>query len=345
MFSKSITIPVGIFLCIGICAFVVPPKHDTDWTDQSSLTQVLRDLGDKMPVHFLETYSPEDVKRGEDIIKKGFTNSPEGKVSSRVSKYFLCTHCHNTVIEDPDIKISDPERRLAFAESQKIPFLPATTFYGVVNRKTFYNDDYAKKYGSLVLPARDTLVNAIQLCATECSQGRKMTDWEIKSVLAYFYSIEYKLKDLNLTPEDWEILNTAAESHASEDNTKAVNTLKSKFLQASPATFTNPYDKSGRTFGEGGNVTNGERIYKHTCQWCHKVTGGVSDFKMDDEKITFRFLKKKLKKNSKFSVYYMIRKGTYAVPGHRPYMPNFSLERLSKTQMEDLVAFILSKAK
>src|SRR5688572_9343971 len=213
MRNKNWVISISIFVLVVVGAFVSPTPHDTNWTDETPVSKVLRDLGDKMPVHYSDAFTPEDAKRGEEIIKKGTTTSPEGKVSSRVSKYFQCTHCHNTVIEDPDIKISDPEKRLAYAASKNLPFLPATTFYGAVNRVTWYNGDYAKKYGALVTPARDTLTNAIQLCATECSQGRKLSDWEMKAVLAYFYSIEYKLKDLSLTPDDWTLLKAAAESH------------------------------------------------------------------------------------------------------------------------------------
>ena len=46
-----------------------------------------------------------------------------------------------------------------------------TTFYGITNRETWYNDDYYKKYGDLVKPANENLVEAVQLCAMECSQG------------------------------------------------------------------------------------------------------------------------------------------------------------------------------
>ncbi|RMF22347.1 MAG: cytochrome c, partial [Bacteroidetes bacterium] len=32
--------------------------------------------------------------------------------------------------------------------------------------------------------------------------------------------------------------------------------------------------------------------------------------------------------------------GTYAIPGHKPYMPHYPLERMSKQQVEDLRAYI-----
>lgn len=81
----------------------------------------------------------------------------------------------------------------------QLPFLPASTFYDEYNKRHWYNGDYSKKYGSLVVPTRDTLINAIQLCAVQCSQGRPLENWELRSILHYYKSIEYKMNDLNFT--------------------------------------------------------------------------------------------------------------------------------------------------
>ena len=42
--------------------------------------------------------------------------------------------------------------------------------------------------------------------------GRKLEAWEIQSVLAYFWSIELKLQDLNLSESDWKKLKLAPHS-------------------------------------------------------------------------------------------------------------------------------------
>ena len=90
------------------------------------------------------------------------------------SKHFVCTSCHNIQKEDPDLSIADPQARLEYARDMELPYLPGTTLYGAVNRTSFYNGDYEKKYGDLVKPARNNLREAIQLCAVECSQGRAL---------------------------------------------------------------------------------------------------------------------------------------------------------------------------
>ena len=45
-------------------------------------------------------------------------------------------------------------------------------------------------------------------------------------------------------------------------------------------------------------------------------------------------------KDSHFSLYQIIAYGTYAIPGHKPYMPHYPLERMSKQQVEDLRAYV-----
>lgn len=339
-FKNTFLIVSCVSAGIVFSAFSPHSPHEGDWTKDTPLSHVLRDLGEPSPLHYSESYTSEEAQRGKEIVLQGQTKGPDGQMSSRVSKYFQCTNCHNVQIEDPDLTRSDPEARLKLAVEKNIPLLPATTFYGIANRVSWYNGDYAKKYGGLVVPARDTLVNAIQLCATECAQGRRMEEWEVRAVLAYYYSIEYKLGDLNLTESDWRLLHDAQEQRSSDLQSKAIQMLRSKFFNASPATFSDPYDRSIRAYGESGNAQNGKQVYEHACQSCHKPIGGVTNFKMDNERITFRFLRRYLKKNNHFSAYYMVRKGTYAVPGYRPYMPNYSLERLSHQQMEDLVAYI-----
>jgi mono/diheme cytochrome c family protein len=343
---KSTLVSISVLLFVGLTAMDIRSinKEEIKFGPDTPLQTVLNLLGDKKPVHYLENIDPVQVEKGKQIVFTGQTTGPNGKKSNVVSRFFTCVHCHNTVIEDPDLRKSNPETRMDFVIAQNKPLLPATTFYGIVNRTTYYNDDYAKKYGKLVDPARDTLVNAMQLCATECSQGRKMEKWEIDAVMAYYYSIQYKLSDLKLSESEYAQLNEMITGNTG-NNSQGLAMLKAKYLQASPATFVNYSDKAIRKYGEQGNPENGKKIYIHSCMNCHKTVGGVTNFKLDMEKVTFRNLKRNFNKNNHFSAYYMVRKGTYAVPGYRPYMPNFSEERLSHQQMEDLVAFINQQAK
>ena len=137
------------------------------------LWTVLEELGAAPPNHKVnDELDKVSAELGENIVLRGASKGTLGKVKLQ-SKHFLCTSCHNVQKEDPDLKISDPQARLLYAKEKGIPFLQATTLYGAVNRSSFYNDDYEKKYGDLVKPTRNNLREAIQLCAVECSQGRR----------------------------------------------------------------------------------------------------------------------------------------------------------------------------
>ena len=79
------------------------------------------------------------------------------------------------------------------------PYVQASTFYGIVNRKTFYNDDYQIKYKGvpLIEESHTDIRAAIQLCATQCAQGRELADWEVESVLSLFWELQLTIDDLD----------------------------------------------------------------------------------------------------------------------------------------------------
>lgn len=319
----------------------VPPAYGPE----SGLSEILVALGDDKPLHYTTKRDAELVARGRDLVTKGRAIGPNGKMGKLQSKYFVCTSCHNQAIEDPDLRYSDPQKRLDYVVEKNMPLLQGTTFYGMVNRETWYNDDYLKKYGDLVASSRDTLINAINLCCTECSQGRLYKDWELEAVMAYLYSLEYKLGDLKLTDEQYKMLDDLINNNgAQKDKNDAIRWFKQQYFTASPATFMNPQGLDSRKLGEGGNAENGKKVYQHSCQHCHKP-GGVTNYELDNSKITFKSLRNHLKKHGHYSVYEISRKGTYAQPGYRPYMPLYTKERMSDEMMEDLIAFIQQQAK
>jgi hypothetical protein len=142
-------------------------------TPETSVEDVLVELGARPMPHVADVTIPGvSVEIGAQIVLSGITSYIDGKKTSKQSKHFVCTSCHNVQREDPDLAQADPQARLEYGAEHGIPFLPGTTLYGAVNRSTFYNGDYEKKYGDLVKPARNDLREAIQLCAIECSQGR-----------------------------------------------------------------------------------------------------------------------------------------------------------------------------
>lgn len=327
------------FIIIALCgiAFIFPDWTVLDsstWGEETPLSEVMVALGEPKPHHYRENTDPEMIKRGFELITKGKTIGPDGKKSRRISRFFQCTHCHNINREDPDLTQSNPEARLEYAVKNNLPFLQGTTFWGIVNRRSWYNDDYIKKYGDLVLPTNDTLINAIQLCCKECSQGRTAEEWEVESMLAYFYSIGMKLGDLSLSKSEFAQL----QQDRLEPDQK-IELLRNKYLTKSPATFMEPKYGGDRKYGEQGDAAKGKEIYEHSCLHCHNG-GGVTTMTLSKDKLDMSFLSRHMDKNGEKSIYMISRRGTYAKTWYKPYMPLYTKERMSEKQLENLAAYI-----
>jgi cytochrome c len=317
------------------------PDADT-WTKESYVADVLFALGEPYPSNRPADLSEQNIQRGRDLVHTGYATSPDGVRSRVQSRYFVCTNCHLMEREDPDLRVSDPEARLDFVLGKGLPFLQGTTMYGTVNKVSWYNDDYEKKYGGLVKPARHSLEGAIHLCSTVCSQGRPLDDWEMKAMLAYFWSISLRLGDLNLNAEDWSRLEDARKQ--GKKDAAVVAWLKSLYRQGSPATFLEaPEDKTkGYDVPHAGDPKVGEKLYINGCMSCHSPQGPSKYLKLDAGRLSLAMFKKHFASHGYFSIYEIIRHGTHAVQGHRPYMPNYTAERMSNQQVEDLRAFIES---
>lgn len=317
---------------------MVPVLWQSPLDDNTPVAGVLFALGEPKPGHYIEEATSEMVLRGEEIIKKGRTIGPDGNQSPYVSKYYTCTSCHNVVREDPDLTVVDQDARLQFAIANKIPYLQGSTFWGMVNHETWYNDDYVLKYGDLVKKAEKSLKESINLCATVCSQGRELEDWEMEGILAYLWSLQMKLGDLNLSTEAYKRLNASDLSQKEK-----ITLIKSKYLQKSPATFVEPPLSKKDGYPHEGDPKLGKAIYALGCQHCHRP-GGESDVTFDDTNLTYNWLEKHIPDNSQLSIYEIIRKGTYAAYGHKEYMPHYTLEKMSDQQVEHLRAFIENPA-
>ena len=327
---------LGISLCL-IWAF--NSSYNTkNWDANTPLQEVQQALGEEATEHYIQI-DTQLARRGEEIVRYGRTTASNGKKTRYVSKYYACTSCHNLEIEDPDLRVSDPKTRLSYAKTHGLPFLQGTTFKGIVNRETWYNDDYVKKYGDEKIErAHENLRESIQLCAIECSQGRSMEDWEIEAVLAYYWTLQFTLGDLKLNDNDLQRLNTKAPD---PKNHKELRTwLRTFYNNKSPAHFYDaPPNKTEGYPGLIGDPKLGKDIYDLSCLHCHKPDG-VSHYLLDHSKLSFRHIKKMIDKDSHFSLYQIIAYGTYAIPGHRPYMPHYPEERMSKQQVEDLRAYV-----
>ncbi|HAE29646.1 MAG TPA: hypothetical protein DCF89_00920 [Flavobacteriales bacterium] len=337
---RGLILLIGASFGILLLSFTIDRFRDNQVDiSEKRVDILLSELGEPKGLHFISELDPEKVKKGSELVLSGRTTSPNGKPTKKQSRYFVCIDCHNVVREDPVLEDPNPESRLKYAVEHKIPFLQGTTLFGVVNREHWYNDDYLKKYGGLVAPARDTLVNAIQLCATTCSQGRLFEDWELEAVLHYLHSIGLTVKDLGLNQSEIDKVTDVN----STDKIGKSSLLKQHYSQISHATFLNPLSQSERKYGSNGSVDNGKLVYDNSCLHCHR-DGGVTNFVLSHEKVDFSFLKKHLSGNGNKSVYYISRKGTYSINGYKPYMPNYTLERMSHQQLEDLAAYINQQA-
>jgi mono/diheme cytochrome c family protein len=305
---------------------------------EESVATILERLGEPSNHTLDKDIEKVSAEVGRQIIHNGFAEKPGGGKTKKQSKHFVCTSCHNTEREDPDLAVVDPEARLLYTAEKGIPFLQGSPLFGVVNREQFYNDDYYKKYGDVVLEARTDIRKSIQLCATECAQGRALKDWEIESILAYLWTIDLKLSDLNLSQENYNEIEKAIQNN--EQNTELVELIKSKYVQNSPAHFIPPpEDRKTGTPDIVGNPENGRLIYDNSCLHCHE-NRRYSFFHLDDEKITLKYLSKKAPKYSRHSIYQVGRYGQDSKSGKRSYMPKYPEEKMSLQQLEDLRAYL-----
>lgn len=313
---------------------------DAEWNENTSVAEVLNAFGEPYPTNRPSDMSEEMIERGRSLFTKGTYQTSNGKKARRQSRFFICTDCHNMAKEDPDLRKSDPDARLDFVLQNGLKFLQGTTMYGTVNKVSWYNEDYYKKYGELVRPANKSLVSAIQLCAEVCSQGRALDDDEMNSMLAFFWSKELKLGDLNFSEKEWGQLRAAQKQGG--PNPAVVKGIKSFYLSGSPATFLeSPEDKKeGYHIDRKPDAKRGKLIYDMSCRSCHNPNGPSKYLSLNEDNISLGLLRRHITHHGHLSLYEIVRHGTYADTGHRAYMPHFTAERMSNAQIEDLRAYI-----
>jgi len=307
-----------------------------EYSEETAISVILHELGEPLPKHARPDADEATIKRGFELVHEGRTTGPNGKKSKYISKYFNCTSCHNQVQEDPILNTLNPESRLEYAIEKELKFLPASTFYGIANRESWYNDDYYKKYGELVKPANNSLAEATQLCAKVCSSGRYLEEWELEAILAYYWSIQVRVKDLDLNESE------KAQFKNPTNKEESISMLKRKYALKSPATFgEHPSNFRVGYSNLEGNSERGKQLYKLSCMACHQA-GGVSDITFDYSPLTFQKFLRQIDKSGNYNLYDIIRHGTYADKGKPRYMPLYPKERLSDQQVEDLRAYMKS---
>lgn len=333
---RALLVITALAICVALTSALVP--NGRELAPEAGLNSVLSALGETVPDHVLSNPTEAQIQMGHDLIFEGkVQNPPEGKASRFISPYFSCTSCHNSVRETSDLNQADPEDRLAYAQKHDLPFLQGSTFWGIVNRRTWYNDDYVLKYGELVVQAKNSLRESTQLCAEVCSQGRTLDEWELDAILAYYSTLEITLADLHLSKDDWNVL-----QHGSEPD--ALSVVKSKYLEVSPATFGHMPEDLRKGYGLTGRPEQGKFIYENGCQHCHRPEGESGTI-LDNYPTTFKWLNANMYNWDDLGLYHIVRKGTYAEKGAKAYMPHYTDQKMSDQQLEDLRAYIELMAK
>lgn len=310
-------------------------------TNSMTVAEVLVKLGDAPAPHLPDlTVKGASANRGKDLVLKGFATRPDGKKGERVSKHFVCTSCHNVERDEPDLSKADPLARLKYVSEKNLPFLQGSALYGIVDRRTFYNGDYFKKYGDLVKAAQNDLRQAIHLCATECAQGRPLEAWEMESVVAYLWTIGLKMGDLNLSDRDLSMVEAAIQGKGEQQN--AIELVKSKYLSGMPASFLDPPQDRKTGYSRQGDPEVGKKIYESSCLHCH-FEKRYAFFNLDNSYLSFEFLNRHFPTYSRYSVYQVARYGTPPVAWKRAYMPHYTKEKMSEQMLEDLRTYLEMK--
>jgi mono/diheme cytochrome c family protein len=340
MMKVMLTIVVLACACLGMMSLLpAESEADSQLSADMSVAELLISLGDVPQKHYIKDIDMKKVAMGEEIVLKGNTTMADGTRSKKVSEFFVCTDCHNLGPEAPNALENDPDIRLRYAMDKDIPYLPGSTFWGMVNRTGWFNGDHIIKYGDLVKPANHDLHNAVQLCSRECSSGRYLEDWELEAVMHYLTTLQLKVSNLGLSADEQGALSNSSDKDA------AIALVKSKYLDAVPATFLEPLALESRGMGTKGDVTKGKFIYDRSCMHCHKVNGvAKTTFGNEKGQKDFAWLVSYFPKNNGGSIYYICRKGTPPKKRTPQYMPIYSNEKLTDGQIEDLVAYVKQMA-
>ncbi len=343
--SRSFIAILMAVVCFGFTAgiFLQPVPYDPN----TPVSSVLMALGADAPEHYIGTTDMEKLGLGKDIVITGSTYLPDGSQSQRVSEHFVCVDCHNILPEAPFADVNDPESRLSYAMETNLPYLPGSTLYGITNRTSWFNGDHEKKYGKeLIAPTRNDLREAIQLCSKECSTGRHLEDWELEAVLHYLNGLELKMRDLNLSEEELESI--GANGQSDEQKAQNIRLLRSKYIQGYPATLVKEKPKKERGMGEEGDLDRGKYIYEKSCLHCHSPEKTVTDrtvFGTGEDQKDLKWLASYFKKSNGGSIYWITRHGTESKDHIPQYMPIYSKEKLSDSQIEDLAMYILTESR
>lgn len=337
----------SLLLCLGSWQDALPDSS-FKITKETTVWEVFTRLGKIKPNILDEEKLPIDaVQKGIDLATQGRTTEPNGSRGRKISRHFVCLDCHSTQREYSDLSVIDPQSRLLFADSMQRPFLPGPPLLGLVNRVLFFNDDFQKEWKEdfpKVEESHRDLRAAINVCNQSFGEGRELKAWEVESLLAYFWTLELKMRHLPLTEEEVELVEQAVNTN--RQNLHAVNVIREHYVEVYPAHLVEPLpvEKRRATSPVVNDFKNGERVYELSCLYCHQDKRR-SRFKLDREQRSFQFLKKHFDDGSKYSIYDVIRYHPGSKGNERSRMPHYTAERMSDHQIQDLRYYITRMAK
>lgn len=322
------------------------PAPSLEITNQTMVWKVMTSLG-KVNVNVLDKNQRSSKTKGQQLVTRGYTSSFKGNKTAKTSKKLVCVACHTIEKEHPSVGTMNPQSRLEHGDSMSIPFLPGAPFYGLVNRVAFFTNDYQQVFAhkdrlALQNGHRD-IRKAIQACNTVYAKGRTLDPWEIESILAYLWTLELKIGDLNI-PDS--ILNIAEQAiKTNKDNARAVNLMRRYYQEVYPASLIPPIPIGERNLISPvlNSFTNGKRVYKQSCLHCH-AGKRYSNFRLDRSQKTFKFLKKHFDTPTRYSIYDVLRYSP-GTKGEKTNSPHYTAQRMSNQQLQDLRFYITQKAK
>ncbi len=315
-------------------------------TESTPIWDIMTSLG-KVNVNVLHPQKNGIIHKGRQLVTTGITINEKGKQTPPTSRKLTCVACHTLQNEYFEPVVINPEKRLEYADSMNLPFLPGTPFRGIVNRVRFFNDDYQKifsnKKAKALKKGHNNIREAIQTCNQVYAKGRELKEWEIESILAFFWTIELKLGELKISSEDLASIKKSIETN--RQNARAVNLMRRYYREVYPATLVAPLpiDQRRQISPIINNFQNGRILYQRACLHCHE-NKRYANFSLDSRQKTFKFLKKHFDNDK--SVYSIYTSSRYNPDSKldRKGTPHYTAERMSDQQLQDLRFFILKMA-
>lgn len=320
-------------------------------TDSTRVWDLLVSFG-KIRLNRIDTsvqgYSAE---KGRELVEQGWTTNSKGKKTARISKFFNCGACHSQTREAETFANPSPEKRLEYAVKNQTPFYSASTFMGLVNRQSFFNGAYWQRYLTTpeTKPANYDLSTAIQVCVTQHTQGRVLEKWETQSIIAYLWTLEFKMNDFVFSTEDMDKIKFAIDQNRSLK--RAVDIIENKYTRAVPATFPEPMPfrtLESSQLNDPKRFENGKALYESACLHCHAPVQNPTNYLVTNkdfgnETWIYKYLNLAIQEGAPHSLYKMTRLG---LPAGRKTAakPAYTKEKLSDDQITDLRIFIQKMA-